>query len=69
MPNLRSAISGLPYFKSLTSDIYIYLKSTCHDKQNDGHSFVLRPRIAELWQLKGHNIYKEDRITFFKAGL
>ena len=56
MPDLYSAIiiSGAPYFKS--SDIYIYLKSTCHDEQNGGQSFVLHPRIAKLWEFKGRKI-------------
>ena len=50
---------------------YIYLELARHDKQNGGQSFVLHPRIAKLWQLKGRKVknnHEEDRIAFFKAG-
>ena len=52
--------------------LYTYLESVCHDEQNGVQSFVLRPKIAELWQLKAckvDNNHKQDCIAFFKAGL
>ena len=52
MPDLHSAITGPPFFKS--HDIFIYLESAYHDEQNDGQSFVLHPRIAELQEFKGY---------------
>ena len=69
-PELRSAISGPPFYK--LCDIFIYLEPACHDEQNGSQSSVLRLRIAKLWQFKGckvENNDEEDRVAFFKAGL
>ena len=52
--------------------MFIYLESACHDEQNGGQSFVLCPRITELWRFRGckvKNNHEEDSITFFKADL
>ena len=69
-PELRSATSGPPFY--ISRDIFIYLESACHDDQNGGQSFVLRPRIAKLWRFKGckvENNGEENHIAFFKVDL
>ena len=68
MPNLSCAIIGLLIFKS--RDIYVGL--VCLYEQNGSQYFVLCPRIAELWRIKGCKVEKleqEDLYAFFKAGL
>ena len=53
----------------MSRDIYIYLESACHDKQNEGQSFNLRARIAELWRFKAQKLEKakeDDRLAIFK---
>ena len=44
----------------------------CHDKQNGGITYILHPRIAELWRFKERKVEKvheKDCLFFFKAGL
>ena len=51
--------------------MFIYLESA-NDEQNGGQSFVLRPRIAKLWQFKGRKVEnngEEDCIALFMADL
>ena len=50
----------------------MYLKSTCHDKQNGGQSFNLQARITELWRFKARKLKKDeedDRLAIFTPGL
>ena len=64
-----SALSGPSVY--ISHDVFIYLE-LANDEQNGGQSFVLRPRIAKLWQFKGRKVEnngEEDRIALFMAGL
>ena len=54
MPNLCSAINGPPFFKLY--DIFEYLKSACHDKQNGGQSLTPELKITVGHQpISNHN--------------
>ena len=61
MAILCSTITGPTCFQSY--NIYIF-----GVEQTGGQRFVLHPRIAELWQLKGHkveNVDEDDCLSFF----
>ena len=50
----------------------MYLELACHDEQNGGQRFALRPRITELWELKGQkveSINEENCLSFFKVAV
>ena len=49
----------------------MFLELACHDEQNDGQTFKLQARIAELWRFKVRKVKKlqEDRLAIFESGL